>query len=105
MNYNHTLVNAIVAVSAHELQNVYSREHYEEMTKIRLANELARFILQERPELIEMSETGSRDGIVKYEIRAHLMSPVELRQIIQEALTDQAFTSMMVSKLMQQEET
>lgn len=104
MNYNRTLINAVVAISAHELQFVYDRKHYEEITKTRLANELARFILQERPELVEVSETGSRDGIVKYEVRAHLMSPAELRQIIQEALTDQAISSMLVSKLIQQEE-
>ena len=77
-----TLITASTSVLEHALQKVYSREGYEDHIKRELAAQIAQFIIQERPDLINVSKADWR-GVINYEIQAHLLSPAELKQLVE----------------------
>jgi hypothetical protein len=100
----HSLITTRAEVSSFALENAYSREDYENHIIQDLARQFAEFIVNERPELISVSEPVFREGNIMYELRAHVLTPEEFERLVQDEVMDRALSSILASKLMQQQE-
>ena len=102
MSRTNTLAQARYSIDAFMLDRARSRESLENFVIDELARRFALFIVQERSGLISVRE--SEPGIIQYEIRAHVMTPKELEQLVGDEIMMNQIISMQLSSLQQQED-
>ena len=103
MKKSHFLLGASTSVSDSEVrENVFSPLDYESRVKDDLVEKFASLIIEKRPELITRFE--SLNETTTFDIRAYVMSPIELELLIQAEVRDRISSSVLASQLIRSQE-